>query len=225
MTVTVDSQNKCLPSEKDNLSSLNEAISNIRSLTTPINDLNTFREEQSNKTKLSKNLSYNFNYFRNLIIVIDMTERMTLNDYKPNRHKFLFKKLENFIVNFFKYNYLSTITVISIKNYLATLISPFSNDPNVILENLKKESEPEGFPSIYNALNVSADYLSILDKMNTDIVFFYSSQNSLDRGNVYDLVEFFSEIKSEIHFFTFDSPFELLYVKTNKEELNFLKIF
>lgn len=211
MTVTTDSENKCLPSEKGNICPINEAISNMRSLTTK-NDLKNFREDQSNRSKLSNNLSYNFNYFRNLIIVLDMSERMTLNDYKPNRHKFLFKKLETFIVNFFKYNYLSTITVISIKNYLATLISPFSNDPNVILENLKKEIEPEGSPSIYNALNVSADYLSLLDKLNSDVVFFYSSQNSLDRGNVYDLVEFFTEIKSEIHFFTFDSPFELLYV-------------
>jgi hypothetical protein len=193
---------------------LNEAISNIRGITSQVDDLVTYKEEQTNKTKLTKNLSYKFNYFRNLIIVIDLTERMGMNDYKPTRHKFLFKKLENLIVNFFKYNFLSTITIITVKNYLATISSPFSNDPNVILENLRKETEPEGFPSIYNALTVSADYLSIMDKMNTDIVFFYSSQNSLDRGNVYDLIEFFTEIKCEISFFTFDTPFELLYVRT-----------
>ena len=112
----------------------------------------------------------------------------------------------------FKYNLISTITIITIKNYLATISSPYSNDPALIIENLRKESEPEGFPSIYNALTVSADYISILDKMNIDIVFFYSSQNSLDRGNIYDLIEFYSENKTEIHFFTFETPFELLYV-------------
>ena len=109
---------------------------------------------KNDKNKLANNLNNNFNYLRNLIIVIDFTENLNNNDYKPNRHHFLFQKLEYFIHNFFEYNYLSTITIITMKDYLATISSTCSSEPDKIIANLGKLTNPEGFSSIYNALNV-----------------------------------------------------------------------
>lgn len=216
MNFTIESEkNNQTNSETEGLSNLNEAISNIGGITSSLDEIEILKSENCNKQKLSTNLSYNFNYFRNLIIVLDMTEKMNMNDIKPTRQKFLYKKIENFITNYFKYNYISTITIITMRDYIATITSVSSNDPAIIIENLKKEEEPQGFPSISNALTVCAEYLILLDKLNNfnnEIVFFYSSPNSFDRNNVYSLLENFVESKIEIHFFTFENPFELLYV-------------
>jgi hypothetical protein len=145
--MSVDSENHC--THGINLTYPNETISRIAQITTNLHD-----QIPSQNNELLKNLSYKYNFFRNLIIVIDFTEKLNANDYKPNRFSFLYKKLEYLISNYFKFNLISTISVISMKNYLASLTSPFSNDSSKIIENLKKESCPEGFPSIYNALNV-----------------------------------------------------------------------
>ena len=191
---------------------LNEEVSNLAGLSTHIECLEKSKDELANKNKIYTNLNYNLNFFRNLVIVIDFTEKMIINDFKPSRHKFLLKKIENFIINFFKYNFMSTITIITIKNSIATLTSPYSSDPDFHLENLRKEITPEGFPSIYNALSLAAEYLSLLDKHNNDIVFFYSSHNTYDRANLFDMVDLYVELKTEIHFVTFETPFEMLYV-------------
>ena len=104
------------------------------------------------------------------------------------------------------------------KNYVTSITSTISNDPAFILSNLTKENEPEGYPSIYNALNVCAEFSGLVDKVNTDVVFFYSSLNSFDRGSVYELIEYFVDMKIEINCFTFETPFDLLYVR--KSSLN-----
>ena len=51
--------------------------------------------------------------------------------------------------------------------------------------------------------------------MSTDVVFFYCSTCTLDKGNIYELLEHFIELKYEVHFFTFENPFDLLHVKIN----------
>ena len=156
MSLSMDSDNNHIMNpEKEGLSAMNEAISNIEGITTSMDDIENLKNEINNKNKIQNNISYNFNYFRNLIIVVDLTERMNINDYKPTRHKYLFKKLENFITNFFKYNLLSTITIIKLKDYTASIGCTYSSDPVIIIQSLKKQEEPQGFPSIYNALSVN----------------------------------------------------------------------
>ena len=150
----MDSESKHIVSGRKEVSTMNESISNSAEITTALDDFKINEAEITNKIKLTNNLSYNLNFFRNLILVIDLTEYMNLNDYRPNRQKFLYTKLEYLINNFFKYNQVSTITIITIKNHLATITSTYSNDPSQIINNLLKEQEAEGFPSIFNALNV-----------------------------------------------------------------------
>jgi transcription initiation factor TFIIH subunit 2 len=113
------------------------------------------KTQKSKQLNLSQ-LSFNFNYFRNLILVIDLSESAIRNDFKPTRQRYLFEKLENFIKSYFKYNLISTMTIIAMKNYLATMISPLSSDPTQIIQNIRSfDKEPSGFPSLFNALNVT----------------------------------------------------------------------
>ena len=103
---------------------------------------------------LINNLSFNFNYIRNLVIIIDMSESMNSNDLKPTRFKFFLSKIESLISNFYKYNFISNITIVCIKNYTAEIIGSILNEPFSINQKLGIEYEPEGYPSLFNALHV-----------------------------------------------------------------------
>ena len=140
---------------------------------------------------------------------------MINNDYVPTRQKFLFEKIEKFVSDFFNYNYLSTISILTIKNYLTNIISTFSNDPNYIIENLRKEIKPEGYPSLINALSVCYDYSLMLDlpKTSIDIAVFYCNSSTYDKTNLNEILDNFVDNKISINFLTFETPFELMKVK------------
>jgi hypothetical protein len=145
--------------------------------------------------------------------VIDCTETMNLNDIKPTRFKFLAAKLELFIQNYFSYNYCSTITLLSMKNYTTQIVYPHSLEAGMVLKFLQNEKEPEGFPSIFNALNVASDCITLQEsRFNVDIVIFYSSQKTLDRGNIYEVLHYFINESIEINIFSFENPPSVLNV-------------
>jgi hypothetical protein len=49
--------------------------------------------------------------------------------------------------------------------------------------------------------------------MYYDIVIFYSGFNTLDRGNIYEVLDFYIENKYEINIFTFENPSSILNVR------------
>lgn len=113
------------------------------------------KQKGTNASSLMKlNINFNFNFLRNLIIVIDMSDNLNAMDYKPNRHKYLFKELEWFVNEYFKYNIASSVVILANRNYKTQLISPFSNNLSKIIKNLTQDIKPEGSFSITNSLRV-----------------------------------------------------------------------
>ena len=123
---------------------------------------------------LSK-INFSFNFLRNTFIIIDMSENSILVDFKPNRIKYIFRKLIKFIEEYFSYNFVSTITIIINHNCTSEILSPMSSDLNEIIfninskifpnensktihsinnKNLSKENKwtPGGYFSLYNSL-------------------------------------------------------------------------
>ena len=82
--------------------------------------------QENTLPNITNSLNYNFNFFRNLIIAIDFNENMNKSDLKPNRHKYLFPFIENMIREYYKYNYMSFITIIAVKNYQTKIIAQAS---------------------------------------------------------------------------------------------------
>ncbi len=107
-----------------------------------------------NTKPLFENINYNLNYFRKLIILIDMSEMLNSTDFKPNRQKYLFDKLGVFISNFFNNNFISYISIIQISDYIAQIISPFQEDPDQLISLLNSKCEVLGMCSLQNGLNV-----------------------------------------------------------------------
>jgi hypothetical protein len=118
-------------------------------------NLTEFDQVMRNVKPFYENINSNYNYFRKLIILVDMSEGLAIaTDFKPNRQKFLFSKLESFIQNFFKNNYLSYISIITVKDYVAHVISPFSEDPAMLIQMLQAQNSLLGSISLNNGLSV-----------------------------------------------------------------------
>jgi len=94
-----------------------------------------------NTKPLFENINYNLNYFRKLIILIDMSEMLNSTDFKPNRQKYLFDKLGVFISNFFNNNSISYISIIQISDYIAQIVSSFQEDPDQLISLLNSKCE------------------------------------------------------------------------------------
>jgi len=166
------------------------------------------------KNFITKNINYNINYLRNVIILIDMTEAMIKNDYIPDRKRFLFDKIENFIIEFFNYNFLSTISILAINNYFTSIVCTSSNDPDFVLKNFKKIMDPEGVPSLVNGLAVCYDFSMLLDfpKTSIDVAVFYCNDNTYDRTNLNEILDNYIDNKITINVLTYETPFEMLKV-------------
>ena len=91
------------------------------------------QDSQKSKNNYLENINFSFNFNRNCFIIVDMSENSILVDFKPNRIKYIFHKLKKFIKDYFSYNYASSITIIITHNCTAEILSPFSLDPEEII--------------------------------------------------------------------------------------------
>jgi len=176
---------------------------------------NYIKDANDMKNFIKKNINYNINYLRNVILLVDMTEAVIRNDYFPDRKKFLFEKIEYFITEFFNYNYLSTLSILAINNYFTSIVCTSSNDPEYIIKSFRKIKDPAGVPSLVNALGVCYDYSLLLDlsKTSIDVAVFYCNDNTYDRTNLNEILDNFIDNKISINVLTYDAPFEMLKVK------------
>ena len=162
---------------------------------------------------ISPKINTNFNFMRNLIICIDLSKNSDKVDFKPNRQKYLLTKISSFINDYFKNNIASAITIISNKNYISEIISPFSYDASFILKHLHFQfnKTPSGYFSLTNTLLLALEcIMSNNDKMNNDILILTTSPNSFDRDDIYKQILILNELKTEVNILTLDIPYDLL---------------
>ena len=180
---------------------------------------------ESSKTKINylDKINFSFNFMRNTFIIVDMSENSILVDFKPNRMKYIFYKLKKFIKDYFSYNYISTITIIVTLNCTAEILSPFSNDPEKIIDNIdskifgiqkdnnsKKHYSPGGYFSLYNSLEAIKEILSLksIDNYKNDILIINNSLLTYD-NTIKNEILFFKD-KFEINVISLEVPFESL---------------
>lgn len=162
---------------------------------------------------ISPKINTNFNFMRNLIICIDLSKNSDKVDFKPNRQKYLLTKISSFINEYFKNNIASAITIISNKNYISEIISPFSYEASFILKHLycQFDKTPSGYFSLTNTLLLALEcIMSNNEKMNNDILILTTSPNSFDRDDIYKQILILNELKTEVNILTLDIPYDLL---------------
>ena len=160
---------------------------------------------------ISPKTNFNFNFMRNLIIVLDLSQNSIKVDFKPNRHKFIIKKVESFIIQYFKYNIASSIIIVTTKDYISQIISPFSNNIKEIISNLIKGTQvPSGNFSLTNSMRVCLECIISNKTMNNDIMLISSSPISFDRDNIFEIITLFTSLKVEVNVLSLETPYELL---------------
>lgn len=188
--------------------------------------------QDSSKSKINyiSKINFSFNFMRNTFIIVDMSENSILVDFKPNRLKYLFYKLKKFIKDYFSYNYVSSITIIITRNCMSEILSPFSRDPEEIINNIDtkifginknqdsssghhqtKQFIPGGYFSLYNSLEAIKELISTktVEVFHNDILIINNSLLTYD--NTIKNENFFSiKDKFEINVISLELPFEAL---------------
>lgn len=184
------------------------------------------QEPPKSKINYLDKINFSFNFMRNCFIIVDMSENSILVDFKPNRIKYIFHKLKKFIKDYFSYNYTSSITIIITHNCTAEILSPYSRDPNEIIDNIdskilgiQKHYEPNnsqvkpyipgGYFSLYNSLEAIKEMLSSknIENLKNDILIINNSLLTYDNNIKKENIFFFKE-KFEINVISLEVPFE-----------------
>ena len=180
------------------------------------------QESQNNKNNYLENINFSFNFMRNTFVIVDMSENAILVDFKPNRLKYIFYKLKKFIKDYFAYNYISSMTIIITHNCTSEILSPFSRNPDEIINNIdskifgngeKKNAIsqfiPGGYFSLYNSLEAIKEFSSskTIDNIKHDILIINNSLLTYDNTIRNDSFYYFKD-KYEINVISLELPFE-----------------
>ena len=187
------------------------------------------QSQKSDMASLSTK-NFSFNFMRNTFIIVDLSEKSILVDFKPNRVKYIFTKLIKFIQDYFSYNFVSTITIIINHCCTTEILFPMSSDPNEIIKNINskffnsKENvkfgtrlgdrpptkwSPGGYFSLYNSLEAIKELISNDETYTYDILIFNNSLLTYDNGVKNDLYYYFKE-KFEINVISLEVPYDAL---------------
>ena len=184
------------------------------------------QESKKIKNNYFQKINFSFNFMRNTFVIVDMSENSILVDFKPNRLKYIFYKLKKFIKDYFSYNYISSMTIIITHNCISEILSPFSHNPDEIINNIDekifgihknqdnkkniiKQFIPGGNLSLYNSLEAIKEYSTTktIDNYKNDILIINNSLLTYDNTIKNDIFFYFKD-KYEINVISLELPFE-----------------
>jgi transcription initiation factor TFIIH subunit 2 len=128
---------------------------------------------------------------RHLILILDLSFAMTEKDLRPTRYLLTLRYASEFVTEYFEQNPISQLGIIGMRDGIAVRISDISGNPSEHLERLKKlrEQEPQGNPSLQNALEMSRAALFHAPSHGTrEILIIYGALLSSDPGDIHDTI-------------------------------------
>jgi transcription initiation factor TFIIH subunit 2 len=94
---------------------------------------------------------------RHLMLVLDMSFSMAEKDLLPNRYRLSLDYAIDFVREYFEQNPISQLGVVGMRDGIAVRISDMSGNPTDHIEKLegwREKEEPQGNPSLQNALEM-----------------------------------------------------------------------
>lgn len=94
---------------------------------------------------------------RHVVLVLDMSFAMLEKDLLPNRFRLMLSYSVDFVREYFEQNPISQMGIIMMRQGLAKRVSDMSGNPAVLIDSLReleKDKEPDGDPSLQNALEM-----------------------------------------------------------------------
>lgn len=137
---------------------------------------------------------------RHLILILDFSFAMVEKDLIPTRYLLTLRYSVQFVLEYFEQNPISQLGIIGMKDGIAVRVSDMSGNPSEHIEKLKalEKSEPQGNPSLQNALEMSRAALFHTPSHGTrEVLIIYGALLSSDPGDIHDTIA--SLISDRIH--------------------------
>lgn len=129
---------------------------------------------------------------RNLILVLDLSIFMLEKDLRPNRYQMMLNYAIDFVTEFFDQNPISQLSIVGMKDGLATLISALDSSPHEHINALTalKKQQPKGDPSLQNALEACKSLLfHVPSHCTKEVVIIFGALLSSDPGDIHKTVD------------------------------------
>lgn len=129
---------------------------------------------------------------RFVLVVIDCSENMNDNDFKPDRYTYAVKCIDDFIHNFLDLNPVGQIGIALTYDRLAHMLCPLSGLSGTLISKIRNfDRKPNfQFPSIQNSLQLALKSLSKLPShIVKEVIYINGSNTSSDPGNIYKTIE------------------------------------
>ncbi|KAL1902145.1 hypothetical protein Cpir12675_000044 [Ceratocystis pirilliformis] len=129
---------------------------------------------------------------RHLMLVLDMSFAMAEKDMLPSRYRLVFSYAADFVKEYFEQNPISQMGIIGMRDGVGIRVSEISGNPEEHLKQLHKwqtEEEPQGNPSLQNALEMCRGALFNTPSHGTrEVLVIYGALLSSDPGDIQDTV-------------------------------------
>ena len=128
---------------------------------------------------------------RHLILILDLSFAMVEKDLRPTRYLLTLRYASEFVTEYFEQNPISQLGIIGMRDGIAVRISDMSGNPSEHIEKLKllREQEPQGNPSLQNALEMSRAVLFHAPSHGTrEVLIIYGALLSSDPGDIHDTI-------------------------------------
>lgn len=129
---------------------------------------------------------------RHLILILDLSFAMVEKDLRPTRYLLTIRYASEFVTEYFEQNPISQLGIIGMRDGIAVRISDMSGNPTEHIEKLKKlrEQQPQGNPSLQNALEMSRAALFHAPSHGTrEILIIYGALLSSDPGDINETMQ------------------------------------
>lgn len=129
---------------------------------------------------------------RNLILVLDLSIFMLEKDLRPNRYQMMLNYAIDFVTEFFDQNPISQLSIVGMKDGLATLISALDSSPHEHISALTalKKQQPKGDPSLQNALEACKSLLfHVPTHCTKEVVIIFGALLSSDPGDIHKTID------------------------------------
>lgn len=148
---------------------------------------------ESQKKRYLKNVTpFQRGIIRTMVLVLDYSSVMREKDFRPNRSSMMISYVIEFVSDFFDQNPISQLSIVIMRNGLAQVVSEVSGNPNDHIEALKKlkRIEPEGDPSLQNALEMSRGLLlHVASHCTREILIIFGALFTSDPGNIHVTIQ------------------------------------
>ncbi|TVY81407.1 General transcription and DNA repair factor IIH subunit ssl1, partial [Lachnellula suecica] len=128
---------------------------------------------------------------RHLILILDLSFAMVEKDLRPTRYLLTIRYASEFVTEYFEQNPISQLGIIGMRDGIAVRISDMSGNPTEHIERLTtlREQQPQGNPSLQNALEMSRAALFHAPSHGTrEILIIYGALLSSDPGDIHETI-------------------------------------